>query len=254
MKEIQINKLSKHFKTANGEKLQVLDKIDASVYQNQLFVILGSSGCGKSTLLKIIAGLEKDYEGSISIDGKPLTNFQSKIGMVFQKYTLFPWLTVYRNISFGLRLKKLSKEQIHEKVVSYLKITGLEGFEDYYPYQISEGMKQRVAIARALVLDPEILLMDEPFGALDVKTNWEMQNLVRDISAKTNSTILFVTHNVEEGIFLGDRICILSPRPARVVKIIDSPFPKNRDETIKNSKEFLNIETETNQILREAIH
>jgi NitT/TauT family transport system ATP-binding protein len=253
LKNIKLRNISKNFSDENGKSTNILNNICLDINNNQIFIILGSSGCGKTTLLRILANLDKEYDGSVSLNDEPLNHSELKIGFVFQKYSLFPWLTVFNNIAFGLNLKKFDKKTITKKVEAYVQLVELNGFENYYPYQISEGMKQRVAIARALVLEPEALLMDEPFGSLDVKTSWKMQQLVRDISIKTKIPIVFVTHNVEEGVFLGDKICILTPRPAKVAKIIDSPFPKERLESIKLTEQFLQLETEINKLLRDMV-
>jgi NitT/TauT family transport system ATP-binding protein len=251
--KLQVENLKKTYVQIDGSEIPVLQGLNISVRQGELFVLLGPSGCGKTTLLRILAGLEKANEGSVQIDGTTVKGPTKNCGMVFQKFTLFPWLTVSKNIAFGLHLNHINSSKCNNITEEYINLVDLNGFQNAYPNELSEGMKQRVAIARALAVQPQVLLMDEPFANLDVKTKWEMQDFVLDIRQKTGMTILFVTHNVEEGVFLGDEIAVLSPRPAHIVKKYNIPFGKNRDEGLKASTEFVQIESEMNRILRENI-
>ncbi|MCC6028509.1 MAG: ABC transporter ATP-binding protein [Archaeoglobus sp.] len=207
----------------------VLDGIDFSVDEGEFFSIIGPSGCGKTTLLRIIAGLES-YEGKVLLRGREIKGPGADRVMVFQDYALFPWRNVIGNIVFGLEVKGLKKEKLLEIAKKMIEIVGLAGFEYKYPHELSGGMKQRVALARALVCDPELLLMDEPLSALDAQTRLEMQEEVVKIWQETKKTVVYVTHSIEEAVYLADRILVLSKRPAKVKKIVEVPIkrPRNR--------------------------
>ncbi|MFC1583491.1 ABC transporter ATP-binding protein [Candidatus Neomarinimicrobiota bacterium] len=240
------------FHHADNETLSVLDQINLEISEGSLLVILGPSGCGKSTLLRIIAGLLKPSSGKVCLNGEMILEPTNEIGMVFQNFTLFPWLTVYENISFGLHINNIKLEKHNHTIDKYISLLGLNGFEKSYPKQLSEGMKQRVAIARSLAVQPKILLMDEPFSSLDVKTKWEMQSLVLQVRDATGMTIVFVTHNVEEGLFLGDEIVILSARPAKIIQDFKVSFEYPRPETLKNEANFMELESRLTKVLREG--
>lgn len=241
------------FTKSDGAKLPVISGINLSIEEGELVVMLGPSGSGKSTVLRIAAGLLRPEHGTAWLDGTHIDAPTRNVGMVFQDFSLFPWLTVYENIAFGLRVKGDSANLIDDAVESYVSLVGLSGFQQSYPRELSAGMKQRVAIARALAVKPSLLLMDEPFASLDVKTSWEMQDLVLEVRRATNMTILFVTHNVEEGVFLGDRLLLLSPRPAEIRQEIRTPFQSERPESIKNSDEFLVLEARITKLLRQDV-
>lgn len=216
--------LSKSFQH-QGKPLSVLQDINLNLDKGELVCIAGTSGCGKSTLLKIIAGLDTPSEGEIRVDGELVCSPGSDRGMVFQSYTLYPWLTVAENIGFGLSLRNVSKTEQKQIVNYYLEVVGLTQFAKAYPKQLSGGMKQRVAIARALANEPEVLLMDEPFGALDAQTKEQMQVFLLDLWAKTKTTILTITHDVEEAVYLSERVYVMSSRPGQIQTIIGSiPF------------------------------
>ena len=218
--------------------LDILDKPGIG----EIVVFLGPSGCGKSTILKAVAGLLPPTRGEILVDGKPVDGVGRDRGMVFQAYTSFGWMTVRDNVEYGLRLRGVPKKEREEQSHKYLKAVGLLDFADRYPKDLSGGMKQRVAIARTLINKPKLVLMDEPFGALDPQTRWGMQGLLLDVSRTEDNTILFVTHDVSEAVYLADSIYVLSPRPTRILHRVDVPFFSNRDIALKSSNEFRNVE------------
>jgi NitT/TauT family transport system ATP-binding protein len=218
--------------------LDIKDKPGAG----EIVVFLGPSGCGKSTILKAVAGLLRPTKGEVLVHGEKVTGVGRDRGMVFQAYTSFSWLTVRQNVEYGLRLQGVSKGDRRERSDRYLKAVGLHEFADHYPKDLSGGMKQRVAIARTLINKPRVVLMDEPFGALDPYTRWEMQGLLLDVSRAEDNTILFVTHDVSEAVYLADSVYVLSPRPARLLHRVDVPFFENRDIALKSSAEFRSVE------------
>ena len=201
-----------------GESVHVLDNFQHRIENGRFVSIVGPSGCGKTTLLRIIAGLEKASAGQVLLDGKTLTQGSEEIGLVFQEYALFPWRTTLQNIEMGLEIKGVDKEKRRSTAMEYIKTFDLSGFENRYPRELSGGMKQRVAIARTLIMNPRVVLMDEPFGSLDSQTRNGLQEFLLRIWEKRKDTILFVTHNVDEAVFLSDQIIVLSKRPARIVK------------------------------------
>ena len=208
----------------------------------EIVVFLGPSGCGKSTILKAVAGLLMPTAGTVEVDGKPIESVGADRGMVFQAYTSFAWLTVRQNVEYGLRLRGVSKRERRERSDRYLKAVGLFEFADHYPKQLSGGMKQRVAIARTLINQPRIVLMDEPFGALDPQTRWGMQGLLLDVSRAEDNTIMFVTHDITEAVYLADSVYVLSARPARILHRIDVPFFGPRDISLQSAPEFRAVE------------
>lgn len=216
-----------------GLGIQAISSIDLQVEQGQFVSIVGPSGCGKSTLLRIVSGLEKSFEGTVLLDGKKILKPAHEVGLVFQQYALFPWRTMSENIELGLEIKGMSKEERRAVAEEYINLFGMKGFEDRYPCQLSGGMQQRVAIARTLIMNPKLVLMDEPFGSLDSQTRNDMQEFLIDLRQKRNDTILFVTHNVDESVFLSDRIVVLSKRPARILRIFELNTPHPRDRTSK---------------------
>ena len=216
----------------------VLDKPESG----EIVVFLGPSGCGKSTILKAVAGLLAPTEGEILVDGQPVLDVGRDRGMVFQAYTSFGWLTVRRNVEYGLKLHGVGKSERRKISDEILKSVGLADFADRYPKDLSGGMKQRVAIARTLVNKPRVVLMDEPFGALDPQTRWGMQSLLLDISRAENNTIIFVTHDVSEAVYLADTIYVLSHRPARILHKVDVPAFPVRDIALKSAPEFRAVE------------
>jgi len=235
---LDVRALTKHF--GSGENATVaLNDINFTTHRREFLCIVGPSGCGKSTLVRILAGLEEQTSGEVMLLGKPVVGPGSDRGMVFQSYTLFPWLTVKKNVMFGLEVNGRGKFEAEQQALQWLQLIGLEKFADAYPHQLSGGMKQRVAIVRALANQPRILLMDEPFGALDAQTRCRMQAHLLDIWRKIDITIVFITHDLEEAIFLADRILVLSAHPGQVQELIEVPVPRPRSAAQFISPEFL---------------
>lgn len=225
---IEIKNLNKQF-NVKGKPLSVLENISLSIKPGEFISIVGSSGCGKSTLLRMLIGLENDYQGDILLDGKQITGTSLDRGIVFQEHRLFPWLTVEKNIALGLLNADKPEEEKQRLIREHIALVGLQGFEKAYPYQLSGGMSQRVAIARALVNRPEVLLLDEPFGALDALTRTYLQQELQRIWEQEGITMILVTHDVEEAVYLGDRVVIMQPRPGRIKRIIDVDLPRPRE-------------------------
>jgi ABC-type nitrate/sulfonate/bicarbonate transport system ATPase subunit len=237
-----------------GPPTQALQPVSLDVADNDFITVLGPSGCGKSTLLRLIAGLETPSTGDILLDGEPVTGPGADRGVVFQSYTLFPWLNVRQNICFGLREKGMPAKQQREISDRFIAQVGLRGFEEHFPKQLSGGMQQRVAIARALANDPKILLLDEPFGALDNQTRVLMQELLLGIWEQAQKTVLFVTHDIDEAIFMASRVVVFTARPGRIKTEVTTDFPHPRPYTIKTSPEFMAIKARlTEEIRAEAI-
>ncbi len=231
--------VSKTFRSrGSGESVHVLEQIRHRIEDGQFVSIVGPSGCGKTTLLRIIAGLEESSSGKVLLDGKELTQGSEEVGMVFQEYALFPWRTTLQNIEMGPEIKGVDKEKRRSTAMEYIKTFDLKGFEHRYPRELSGGMKQRVAIARTLIMNPGVVLMDEPFGSLDSQTRNGLQEFLLGIWEKRGDTILFVTHNVDEAVFLSDQIIVLSKRPARIVKTFEVGLPRPRDRTGQESNEI----------------
>ena len=221
--------LSHHYPDEyTGESVHALDNIDLQIYENEFVAIVGPSGCGKTTFLNIIAGLLPYREGRALVDGTEIRGPGPDRGVVFQEHAILPWRTVKRNIGHGLEIRRVPKAEREKTVQEYIDLVGLSGFEDRYPHELSGGMKQRVAIARTLANDPEVLLMDEPFGALDAETRWHMQELMVEILESSKKTVVMVTHDIEEAIFLADRIIFMSRHPGRVRENIIPEFKKGR--------------------------
>ncbi|SHF14038.1 NitT/TauT family transport system ATP-binding protein [Desulfofundulus australicus DSM 11792] len=227
-------------KTFNGGRssVEALKATSFDVREGEFVTILGPSGCGKSTILRIVAGLTEPTAGKVLLDGREIKGAGPDRGMVFQSYTLFPWLTVRRNIEFGLELRGVPAAERHAISEHYTELIGLKGFEEAYPVSLSGGMKQRVAIARALANDPEILLMDEPFGALDAQTRLIMQEILLKVWEESRKTILFVTHDVEEAVFLSDTVHIMTARPGQIKETVQIPLPRPRTYEMKDDPEF----------------
>jgi ABC-type nitrate/sulfonate/bicarbonate transport system ATPase subunit len=244
---IDIKNLNKHY-DVKGKPLKVLDNISLSIKPGEFVSIVGSSGCGKSTLLRLLIGLESGYEGDILLDGKRINGTSLDRGIVFQEHRLFPWLTVEENIRVGLLNAPGTQAAKEKSVQEHISLVGLKGFEKAYPYQLSGGMSQRVAIARALVNRPEVLLLDEPFGALDALTRSHLQQELQRIWQAEGITAVLVTHDVEEAVFLGDRIVVMQPRPGRIKRIVDVPLARTRD---RGSFEFAAIKDD---VLSEFSH
>jgi len=224
---------------SNKKEFVAIKDVNLNIKAGEFLTIVGPSGCGKSTLLDIIAGLSKPSSGEIYIDNKIITGPALDRGIVLQGYALFPWRTVRHNVEFGLEIKGVKKKDRREISQRFIKLVGLEGFEDRYPYELSGGMRQRVAIARALAYDPEVLLMDEPFAAIDAQTRETMQDELLRIWEETNKTIIFVTHSIEEAVGLADRVAIMSANPGYIKEIVDVDLPRpRRIGDIRNSTNF----------------
>jgi ABC-type nitrate/sulfonate/bicarbonate transport system ATPase subunit len=248
--KLEVREICKSYSN-RGKELVVLEKINLQLDPREFVCLVGVSGCGKSTLLNIVAGLTTPSAGQVLVDGQAVTGRPgSDRGMVFQGYTLYPWLTVSQNIAFGLQLRKMSKAEQRERVAYYLNVVGLTQFAKAYPKQLSGGMKQRVAIARALANEPEVLLMDEPFGALDAQTKEQMQQFLLELWEQTHTTVLMITHDVEEAIFLSQRIYVMSSHPGRLQLEIPVHLPANRHLEIKLSSEFVEIKRQILHALR----
>jgi NitT/TauT family transport system ATP-binding protein len=233
-----------------GKPVQALADIDLAVPHGQFVCVVGASGSGKSTLLSLIAGLDRPSQGEVRLDGRPVTGPGPDRGLVFQVGAVFPWRTVERNVSFGLELLPISRRERARRVDWYLDETGLSGLRHALPKQLSGGQRQRVAIARALACEPEVLLLDEPFGALDVQTKEDMQVFIRRLWADTGTTVLMVTHDVEEAVFLGQRVVVLASDPGRVAADIPVPLPPDRDLAVKREPEFLALRAEVEDLVR----
>lgn len=250
--KLEIQQVQKIFK-GNRKKpdIMAVDKINLTIQKNEFVTILGPSGCGKSTLLRIVGGLEEQSFGKVLLDQEELSGPSANRGMVFQAYSLFPWLTVEENIQFGLKNKKMPMPEQKEISSHYIEIVGLKGFEHHYPKQLSGGMQQRVAIARALANDPEILLLDEPFGALDNQTRLIMQELLLSIWENAQKTILFITHDVEEAIFLGSRVLVMTSRPGKIKADIPIDLGHPRSYQMKTESAFLAYKKQLTELIRD---
>ncbi|MBK5001953.1 ABC transporter ATP-binding protein [Pseudomonas sp. S31] len=232
---LTLEHISKRFASRPGSAthLQVLDNVHLDIAPGEFISIVGASGCGKSTLLRLILGLDEEYDGRILLDGKPIQGTGLERGIVFQDHRLFPWLNVEQNVAVGLKNSPLSAAQKRETVREHIELVGLQDFIDAYPHQISGGMAQRVAIARGLVNRPRVLLLDEPLGALDALTRARLQGELQHIWAREKITMILVTHDVDEAVFLGDRVVVMQPNPGRIRRVldIDLPRPRNRSDS-----------------------
>jgi len=251
--KLQIKDLGITYVGRDGRRTEAVRDVSLEITDKpgvgEVIVFLGPSGCGKSTILKAVAGLLRPTTGEIQLEGKKIETVGRDRGMVFQAYTSFGWLTVRQNVEYGLKRQGVPRAERHERATRYLKAVGLHEFADHYPKDLSGGMKQRVAIARTLINKPRVVLMDEPFGALDPYTRWEMQGLLLDVSRTEDNTILFVTHDVSEAVYLADTVYVLSSRPARILHKVDVPFFETRDIGLKSSSEFRAIEKKLLEML-----
>ncbi len=238
--KIKIDNVGKVFQSRDGET-QVLQNVTMDIYDNEFVCVVGPSGCGKSTLLNILAGLTPPSSGTAYCNGEPILGTGPQRGVVFQQYALFPWLTVLKNVRFALELRGIRGKEADELAMQYIEGVHLADFANHYPKELSGGMKQRVAIARAYAANPEVLLMDEPFGALDAQTRMQLQNDLLEMWSKDRKTCFFITHDVEEAVFLSQRIAIMKAHPGTIQEIIDVPLPYPRTQDIKMSDEFASI-------------
>jgi NitT/TauT family transport system ATP-binding protein len=246
---VEIKQAGKGFEANGGQWTRALTGVNLTIHDGEFICLLGPSGCGKSTLLKTIAGIERVDEGTVQCDGKQVNGPSTDRGVIFQDYALFPWLTVRQNIRFGLRMRKLDKRRRREITDHYLELFGLTEAAHWYPKQLSGGMRQRVAIARALCLNPGLLLMDEPFAALDALLRQRLQEELVRIWQRENITFVFVTHDVEEAIFLADRIVIMTPRPGRIKELVPVGLPRPR---LRTDPAFVELRAEILRLLYEG--
>ena len=248
---LDVRGLNKNFVSAQRSTV-ALNDINFTTHRREFLCVVGPSGCGKSTLVRILAGLEEKTSGEVLLQGKPVSGPGSDRGMVFQGYTLFPWLTVKKNVMFGLEVNGRGKDESEQQALQWLALIGLEKFADAYPHQLSGGMKQRVAIVRALANQPRILLMDEPFGALDAQTRTRMQAHLLEIWRKIDITIVFITHDLDEAIFLADRILVLSAHPGEVQELIEVPVPRPRSAAQFITPEFLSTKARLEELIHQS--
>jgi len=250
---LRVDQVSLRYRTPDGGTFAALDKVSFEVPDQQFAVIVGPSGCGKSSLLYLTAGLSEPTDGDIYVGGKRVEGPGPDRGMVFQSYTLFPWLTVRENIEFGLKRRGMPASERKEIVDYYLNEVGLANFAGNYPKQLSGGMMQRVAIARALANDPQILLMDEPFGALDSQTRMQMQKLLLRVWDHSKKTVVFVTHDIDEAILLGDRVYVMGARPGRIKRILDVPIERPRSLDMVMDRQFIDMKREILGLLHDDL-
>ncbi|WP_260412290.1 ABC transporter ATP-binding protein [Alkalihalobacillus sp. TS-13] len=236
MKTLELKNVNKTYGS-----LTVLEDLSLDVEKGEFVAIVGPSGCGKSTALRMLAGLEQPSSGEVSADGNTIREPDSNRVMIFQEHALYPWRTIEDNVGLGLELANVSKKERRERIHNVLGKVGLENFKTYYPHQLSGGMKQRASIARALVMDPEVLLLDEPYGALDAITRLTMQNELINLWQGSNQTMVLITHDIDEALYLADRVFVLSSRPGKVVKEVMNDMPRHRD---RNSTQFVNLRQE----------
>ena len=251
--KLKIDNVYKEYQGRSGKTI-ALNGVNLEIKENEFICVVGPSGCGKSTLLNIIAGLLEPTSGTVTLDGKVIEGTGVERGVVFQQYALFPWRTVLKNVMFPLEMKKVPKEEAEAIARKYIKSVGLEGFEKSYPKELSGGMKQRVAIARAYAANPEVLLLDEPFGALDAQTRVQLQTELLETWEKEKKTCFFITHDVDEAIILAQRVIIMSARPGRIKKIVDIDIPYPRTQATKTDPRFLELKSEIwNEVYQEFL-
>ena len=258
MSDIVFDRVGRQFRR-DGRDFPAVDEVSFEVRAREFVAIVGPSGCGKTTCLRMAAGLEFPTSGSVTVGGKPVTGPGPERSVVFQQFALFPWKTVEANIDFGLRAAHVSAEERRGRIARYIELMGLQGYESAFPHQLSGGMQQRVAIARSYVLDPDVLLMDEPFGALDAQTRVVMQEELIKLARASPRTVLFITHAVEEAVYLADRVVVMTCRPGRVGEIIDVAAIRKRDgwdrheriEDVMDQESFVHLRTRIWRLLRE---
>jgi len=249
--QLVLRELTVTFQRRRGGTVAAVESLDLTVREKEFVCIVGPSGCGKSTMLRVVAGLVRPSTGEVILNGRSVVEPGADRGMVFQSYTLFPWLTVQGNVEFGPRLRDVPDAERAAAARRYIDLVGLRGFEQSYPKELSGGMMQRAAIARSLANDPEILLMDEPFGALDAQTRALMQELLLNVWQQTRKTVLFVTHDIEESILLGDRVYIMTARPGRIKEEVAISLPRPRTVEVVDSEAFIRLRRYIHQSIRE---
>jgi NitT/TauT family transport system ATP-binding protein len=248
---LTLEQLTMRYRTGRDELITALEDVSLTVRDREFVALVGTSGCGKSTILRLVAGLAAPTEGEVLVDGRLVERAGADRGMVFQSYTLFPWLTVQKNVEFGLKLRGIASARRREIAGKYIAEVGLAGFEGVFPKELSGGMMQRVAIARALANDPAVLLMDEPFGALDAQTRVAMGELMLNVWERDAKTVLFVTHDIEEALMLADRVCVMTARPGRIRQEITVSLPRPRTPDMLNSEAFIRQKAAVTQLIRE---
>jgi NitT/TauT family transport system ATP-binding protein len=251
--QILVDRVTHMYRPPRGREVKALDEVSLTVAPREFVALLGPSGCGKSTLLYLMGGFLPVERGAITVDGKPVKAPGPDRGIVFQHFALFPWKTVRGNILDGLERQGMPKAEREKRAMDYIEMVGLAGFEDSYPSQLSGGMKQRTAIARTLAFDPNILLMDEPFGALDAQTRGIMQEELLSIWQRTKKTVIFVTHDVQEAVYLAERVAVMSARPGRIKTVVDTRFDKNDPDIFKNPAFVEKVDEIWNLVRDEAI-
>jgi len=248
---LTLDRLTMRYRTRGGELITALEDVSLHVRDREFVSLVGTSGCGKSTILRLVAGLAEPTAGDVYVDGEHVEGPGADRGMVFQAYTLFPWLTVRKNVEFGPRLRGVAPAERQRVALKYVAEVGLAGFEDVFPKELSGGMMQRVAIARALANDPAVLLMDEPFGALDAQTRVAMAELMLRVWERDAKTVLFVTHDIEEAIIISDRVCVMTARPGRIRQEIVVPLPRPRTPDMLTSDLFIRLKMDIARLIRE---
>lgn len=260
--KISIQSVSKSFRSkrtqegskTDQERVSAIQNINLDVKPGEFMVIVGPSGCGKSTLLDLLAGLTNPSSGQILLDGKPITGPNLDRGIVFQQYALFPWKTALGNVEFGLEAKGVPRKERRRLALEYIGLVGLTGFENRYPHELSGGMKQRIAIARSLAYDPDVLLMDEPFAALDAQTRETLQSELLRIWETTKKTILFITHGIEEAVYLGQRVAVMTSRPGRIKEVITIPFEaRTSEEDLRSHPDFVRVRHQIWDLLKDEV-
>ena len=254
MGALDIENVGLRFRTQRAGEVVALSNLQMRIPDKQFAVIVGPSGCGKSSLLDLVAGLKEASSGECRVNGRTVSGPGRDRGMVFQNYSLFPWLSVQKNVEFGLALRNVPMQERAEQARHFVHAVGLKGFENAYPNHLSGGMKQRVAIARALANDPEVLLMDEPFGALDSQTRAVMQELLIDIWERHQKTVLFVTHDIDEAVFLGDVVYVMSARPGRIVDTVQVDLPRPRHYDLVTTPDFIELKRRIQKNLHHEVH
>lgn len=239
-KKISLKGVNKIFKSEKGD-VQALKDLNLDIEDGEFLVIVGASGCGKTTLLNLVAGFDTATSGEVLLDGEPVTGITPECGMIFQQYALFPWKTVQENVEFGLKMKRVPKTERREQGAKFIDLVGLNGFETSYPHHLSGGMKQRVSIARSLANDPKVMLLDEPFAALDAMTRQVLQEQLVSIYEKHRKTILFITHSIDEALLLSSRIVVMTARPGRIAQEIVNDLPHPRNADVQLSERFMEL-------------
>ncbi|MGD9380002.1 MAG: ABC transporter ATP-binding protein [candidate division WOR-3 bacterium] len=250
MVNLRVDGIRKTFAGERKEEITAISDLSFFCEEGEFLCIVGPTGCGKTTLLRLIAGLDKPSAGTISVDDRIIAGLNNDATLVFQQYSLFPWRNVINNISFSLEMRHIGRRKRHETALYYINLVGLKGFEKSYPYELSGGMQQRVAIARALAYDPKLLLFDEPFGALDERTRHRLQEELLTIWQNQKKTIVFVTHNIDEAVFLASRILIMRDRPGSIIEQITVDLPRPRD---RRTKAFLDLHISIREILEKIL-